>query len=484
MFPRKKNKYKIEFYLMIPILCTVCFITSFHFQGVFIIWPINAFVVGVFIRNGFSASYFIFYIFVVASFMYYPFTGVDIFKISPSFLGGVLSVLVCFTLLSILYKKNNQILNGNLSFSFLFIIIISSLFFSFLSSYGFTESRVKYFFVIFFNELINYMALLPVFITQHNTYIKYSSTPSRKNTLPLFILIGSFVISPYIEGEALVALPVLGLLLCSITYSLFSVSLLTLTYYYWGLIFTSENLASDIEHANLKSFISMSIVIIIIGLSSLVIACITRKRNDHLEALKLISERDHMTGLLNRAAFLNIARGKLKQCIENNSSFSTMMLDIDNFKSINDEFGHASGDLVIMELARILKKNTRKTDITGRIGGEEFSIILYECTESLANSIAIRIKDKFSEISIEMDKGFIVTSTVSIGVVFSKPSPGDTIEDYLKKADDALYDAKNMGKNRVVFTKEGAINSMRTNFFPSDRVISEQKNTKISESDG
>lgn len=161
--------------------------------------------------------------------------------------------------------------------------------------------------------------------------------------------------------------------------------------------------------------------------------------------LKLREQASHdsLTGLLNRRAGEIELDVVLIQAQEKDSPFSVLMLDIDDFKVVNDTHGHPRGDEVIKELAEILMEQTRKTDKVIRWGGEEFIVILPFCDDDKALEIAENIRSAMA--SIEFAE--IGRVTLSIGVTESLPE--DTPASILERVDQRLYAAKDAGKNRV-----------------------------------
>lgn len=129
------------------------------------------------------------------------------------------------------------------------------------------------------------------------------------------------------------------------------------------------------------------------------------------------------------------------------------MLDIDNFKSINDRFGHAAGDRVIRSVADGIREQLRQTDVAGRLGGEEFAVLLPETSRDDATAIAERIRTAIDIRAVTHERGDI-PFTVSVGV--ADLQPGGTLADLLVRADEALYRAKRSGRNRVV-VGEGSV---------------------------
>lgn len=168
------------------------------------------------------------------------------------------------------------------------------------------------------------------------------------------------------------------------------------------------------------------------------------------EELKLREQASHdsMTGLLNRRAGEIELEVSLIQAQEADSPFCVLMTDIDNFKAVNDTYGHASGDEIIKAVAESLMEQTRKTDRCVRWGGEEFIVLLPFCDLDKATEIAEKIRIDIAE-SLFDDVGQV---TLSLGVTES--SLDDTPAEILERVDTLLYQAKNDGKNRVASSRQ------------------------------
>jgi diguanylate cyclase (GGDEF)-like protein len=174
-----------------------------------------------------------------------------------------------------------------------------------------------------------------------------------------------------------------------------------------------------------------------------------RERNSaerHAEHLKELAARDGMTGLWNRQEFLTLADVEWQRSHRYGRQLSLLMLDIDQFKSINDRYGHAAGDEVIMRIANVCTAQKRRSDIIGRLGGEEFVLLLPETSASDAHLVAERLRNIISHEIITVGVTEI-TTTISIGV--SDAAHGASTTEFVKQADVALYQAKNSGRNRV-----------------------------------
>ena len=168
------------------------------------------------------------------------------------------------------------------------------------------------------------------------------------------------------------------------------------------------------------------------------------------EEFKQLANTDPLTNLYNRRFFIEQAEKEYQRAKRYSLSMTLISIDIDHFKSINDQFGHPAGDRVLIEIAQQLKSSLRQTDILARIGGEEFSILLPETSAISAMTFAERIKEEQSRLHITGDWQGEINLSVSIGV--SSLIASDKAFDVLfSRADKALYQAKNTGRNTVCY---------------------------------
>jgi diguanylate cyclase (GGDEF)-like protein len=128
------------------------------------------------------------------------------------------------------------------------------------------------------------------------------------------------------------------------------------------------------------------------------------------------------------------------------------MIDVDNFKFINDNYGHPTGDRVIATIASMFTEVMRRTDIASRFGGEEFLLLMPETDAAEAAVVSERVREVVDALPFFSDSGYPFSLTVSIGVaLFDHHCSDDTISSLLSRADKALYSAKNAGRNQVIF---------------------------------
>jgi len=164
--------------------------------------------------------------------------------------------------------------------------------------------------------------------------------------------------------------------------------------------------------------------------------------------LERLSQTDKLTGLYNRFKLDESLHIEIDRMKREKTPLSVIMMDIDKFKTINDNFGHLIGDQVIKQVATVLNDNTRKTDVLGRWGGEEFMILCSNTPIETAHDIAEKLRIRIKNSHFETRK----TETASFGV--SEFEEGDDIDSFINRADNALYLAKDNGRNRVeVFKK-------------------------------
>jgi diguanylate cyclase (GGDEF)-like protein len=165
--------------------------------------------------------------------------------------------------------------------------------------------------------------------------------------------------------------------------------------------------------------------------------------------LEVLAITDSLTGLYNRKKLDDILADQFARFRRNHRPFAVLMLDLDNFKSINDRYGHGAGDEVLMDVAAILKKSVRNVDYVARYGGEEFVVVLVETTVDVALDIAERIR---SEVEIPRFgvSDTLSSITMSLGVTHIHEGD-DGPQEVLARADHALYEAKRAGRNRVEY---------------------------------
>jgi diguanylate cyclase (GGDEF)-like protein len=168
------------------------------------------------------------------------------------------------------------------------------------------------------------------------------------------------------------------------------------------------------------------------------------------ETLRSQSIRDPLTGLFNRRFMEESLELEIRRAARNQRPLGMIMMDLDNFKYFNDNFGHDAGDLLLKELGALLKGSIRAEDIACRYGGEEFVVVMPDTDLSVATMVAERIRRRIAGEAFPIHRGErSIEVTISIGIA-ARVSPDDDAMAILKRADEALYRAKRDGRNRVV----------------------------------
>lgn len=199
--------------------------------------------------------------------------------------------------------------------------------------------------------------------------------------------------------------------------------------------------------------LSLGILIICLGIIYYRVANLMRKIKDAQRRLLEMATTDDLTGVANRRYFYERFEQEVARAKRYHHPLSCLILDLDNFKKVNDNYGHLAGDQVLREIAGIIRDNCRTSDLPARFGGEEFIVLLPETDLSGAASFAERLRQLIASREIPLKNGYKMVVTASLGVASLTPAELgalDSGEKLIQLADDALYQAKRGGKNRVV----------------------------------
>ncbi len=171
----------------------------------------------------------------------------------------------------------------------------------------------------------------------------------------------------------------------------------------------------------------------------------------HLERkLQELASTDPLTGIFNRRHFLAEIETHLEYSRRYKSSLSLLIIDIDNFKSINDEGGHALGDAVIKQFTLVCEQTIRNVDLLGRLGGDEFAILMPETDGDKALILAERLKDQISQFELQYEAHTLhITVSIGLSTFLDDSIQNDTVESLMARADEGLYEAKRGGRNLI-----------------------------------
>jgi len=164
-----------------------------------------------------------------------------------------------------------------------------------------------------------------------------------------------------------------------------------------------------------------------------------------MESERILSGVDPLTGAANVRAFRDRARDEIDRSRRYGRSFTLAYLDLDNFKAVNDRFGHSAGDNLLRMVTDIIRKNLRTTDLFARVGGDEFVLLLPETGQESASAVLDKFRDKVTS-SLQESEWPV---TLSVGAVIYL-SPPDSVDAMIQQADNLMYQVKHSGKNRIL----------------------------------
>jgi len=290
--------------------------------------------------------------------------------------------------------------------------------------------------------------ILILFTTKHNRVSQVAF-----NAINVTIVLGIFLGSVAIFS---IKLPVMYLLTMSLFLAAFRLTQL-------GLVMINILIATIAIYATLMqqgplsnykpeaSLLMLQLFIAVNVIASLLFWSNTRRirlLGMNLTQEKFIAREDKLTGILNRRGFEDLASEKIKQLSQGDKSAYFVMFDIDNFKMINDSYGHPFGDKVLRMVTQCVSLCIRKQDVFGRIGGEEFALLLLDSESDQALTLSERIRRAVSEIDFPEIQKEPPKITISIGITLLADS--EQLYKTFDRADKLLYEAKRSGKNRVV----------------------------------
>ncbi|MCJ7782316.1 MAG: diguanylate cyclase [Desulfobacterales bacterium] len=184
--------------------------------------------------------------------------------------------------------------------------------------------------------------------------------------------------------------------------------------------------------------------------SFLILTSILSALKSALEKEKELSRIDFLTGVGNSRYFIELANMEINRALRYQHPLTVVNIDLDNFKTINDRYGHSTGDNLLRLVANTIKNNIRLTDTVARVGGDEFSILLPETGPDLAEAITRKVQK--INLEIMQKNGWPVTFSIGVVTFINPPS---TVDEILKVSDNLMYGAKNNGKNTIKYEVAG-----------------------------
>ncbi|MBS7780208.1 diguanylate cyclase [Acidovorax sp. CCYZU-2555] len=302
----------------------------------------------------------------------------------------------------------------------------------------------------FSTELMNFMLILPLILSiptcsASHWFARARSRASWTLALPLLSVIATEYAAITLGGPGALAFTVPSLLWCALAYRLFTTTLLSLLVCIWKIATISWGML-EFTPADLDVAVSLRLGLTLLSMGPLAVACSQLARSELLRRLDRAVSHDSLTDVLARGAFLAQGQRLLERLQHPQEPAAVLMLDLDHFKRVNDRHGHAAGDAVLRAFAQTVGEALRPQDLLGRVGGEEFAVLLPGVRASAAQQIATRICTAVRAQRLELSPDVQLRVTVSIGVALTDGTP-QTLAELLQRADVALYQAKAAGRD-------------------------------------
>lgn len=215
-------------------------------------------------------------------------------------------------------------------------------------------------------------------------------------------------------------------------------------------VFNEDILSISNMHSSAEKVVATGFwLIMTIAMSTYFGVEIQKRKNNYIQKLAQLAERDPLTKVLNRRGLNRYLQLELEK-VDAVNPLSVLLIDIDHFKKINDEFGHDVGDSCLIMLTQLLTNNVRHSDLVARMGGEEFLIALPDTTKEQANKLAQKLLQTISQTNLDTLNRAM---TVTVGVAELDYNAG-SVDKLIKHADQALYEGKKQGRNQVVVYDE------------------------------
>ncbi|CAB5661272.1 Probable diguanylate cyclase AdrA [Delftia tsuruhatensis] len=316
----------------------------------------------------------------------------------------------------------------------------------------------------FTTELANSIIVLPVMLSlpavtpgagaaRHSRSLRSGAwRRGLVHALPILSLVVSVFAAVVIGGPGALAFPVPALVWCALSYDVFGTALITMTVCVWKMTAVAEGWVAlpNLDHF-MSATVSLRLGITLLAMAPLVVVSLNSSRDEAMRRLDAAANHDSLTGALSRLAFTQRAQQMLERQRAAQASLSMLMMDLDHFKRINDVHGHLVGDRVLHEVGRSVLVALREADLFGRLGGEEFAVLLPGLSQPQAMAVAERLRAAIDAIALPLEDGANLRVTASLGLAQSGPAGWDaSLEQFLQVADATLYAAKSGGRNGVV----------------------------------
>ncbi len=423
-------------------------------------WPVNALVIGLFIRRRRLASAGGWLGALVGFMVADLATGNSLIPTLRLTTVNMVEIAVGYALF-VRLRKEDQTLATPIAILYMFAVCAAAAMAAatVASGMGYLQSGTltsRRWVIWFVSEIASLAVTLPVVLTAPavRTWVfrlrREDLQERLKNTLPFIALLASGIAGTLMGGPGVLAFPIPALLWCALNYSLFFVTLLTMLFSVGEIMAVSSGLLTLHAPGDAQNtMISIRLGVTFLTLGPLTVATINSVRNKLLRSLEHAASHDFLTNVLTRGAFVNRSSETLARTVTKRQAAAFLMLDIDHFKPINDRYGHAVGDQMLAAFARTVSRTLRESDVFGRIGGEEFAVFLPNTSAADALEIAQRIRTGIEAMAMPLENGANLRITVSVGLADVRQPVDTTLDQLMRLADKALYAAKEAGRNQV-----------------------------------
>ncbi|NHC04077.1 diguanylate cyclase [Acinetobacter sp. 187] len=368
-----------------------------------------------------------------------------------------------------LFKLDYKQFNKGLTFVYLFVI--SSLG-GCLASAAFAVSTVPHlpntfmsldrlwtdFGMWWTGEILNVVCFLPIILAIPSLKTAKSFVEDKRkqpfaiqNSLPMAFVILSLGLTYFFVGPGAIMFPIGALIWAALTYNLFLVAVVNCLVCMFMHHTISNYYLAESPDAFILTALSIRIGLFMLALGPLTLSIISLNRQKLYHQILYLANHDGLTTAMNRRYFYQESERMVstENAKPQAKTVSILVMDLDHFKKINDTYGHAVGDKVLQEFTKQVQTQIRSSDLFGRIGGEEFAILLKDLTLKQSVDIAQRICNVIYATPIPLDDGTALNISVSIGLSYQSLPYCTKVQQLINRADTALYQAKEKGRNQL-----------------------------------
>lgn len=310
----------------------------------------------------------------------------------------------------------------------------------------------------FSSELMNYLVLLPGILAMpwplpRPRFTSWNALLRHPVVLPTIALVASIGFGILVSNPIAIVFPVPALIWCALVVPLPLTCFLVLLYTGATMFAVKlEVYGLGVNGLSDELIAALHLGVAMIALGPVLVASATADRRRQFAELERVATYDSLTEALNRGAFLREAERTFAELKNTGQPVSVVLIDVDHFKQVNDAFGHAAGDLALVALSSVVRASIRNGDVFGRLGGEEFSLLLPGAGAQEAQAVANRLRRQVERMQTALPGGEVLELTISVGVATS-PTAQVPLSEMLSFADQTMYEAKHAGRNRVEFVE-------------------------------